>query len=1553
MNKKYLCQRLTAVAAMAGVLVLAGTTMWAGRKQHDASRKATPRTIQADKPVGVFGPGIELPRTFTESSRFASQNVRKGYSFDVNEGGNARLKNIPQRVMPAAPLRACVSYDLDRKAYGMVNVTPDGLETIREHEGLQAGWGGAGVGNRYYFNTCADVVGGAVASIETYLWDTTNWVNIGYDQNPTPGVLSYSMTSHPVTETIYGCFFSDDLQSVEIGTLDPMSMKRTGVIGTVQTPLYAMGFDSECRLYGIDKAGVLYSVSLDDASYTKLAETGITTDYNTTGTVDNFNDIFYYAACPQGPEDDPSRDWALYSIDLRNGYQVSKCWNLRAELGGMYIANAAAKPFAPAAPSLRNVTFEDGSLDGTIAFKAPIRTFNGNDLVGQLDYGVIANDKVIATGTVNAGAEAVIDLTLPEAGMYTLRVYVSNGEGDSPKSESVTRWIGNGRPLQPTGLKAEYTYGASQIALSWNPVTSSLNNGYLNTGEVKYTLTRTIDGGDPVVVADRISDTSFTDEIGEQDACRVYRYTLTAHHEEQVSAEALSDYVAVGALMPPFVPDFMDPMSIGYFTTNDRLNLGHKWIYSSYDAAFMMIWNTGWGSSNMDAALVTAPVRLEGGKAYEIAYNSYVESNGTFGIGLQWGTTPDATETLVEPVSISSATTSWQDPLRQSAVVMPEKDGIYYFAVRALAQGAQSAKIFIDGYSISQGLSVKAPAEVTDVTLLPQYDGSKKLDISFKAPAVDIRDKKLSSLSKIEVCRNGECVKTFRNPTFGQELSFTDTGSKNEDVVYTITAYNTEGPGRTWYGHAHMGVNLPASPVDCGVVQNMDKPGEVTVTWTPVAKDVDGNDIDPSLIRYAIFASDYSTMLLNNLTASNPKATFRAIDPNAGQAFVYYLVVPYTEGGTNGYAGGFGITPMIPVGTPFELPYIESFQSGLSYPMGVENTGTDLRLAQMISSGGLTIGSQDNDNGLLAWYTIPGTKFSLSSANINIDDTDDVAMSFYYAGVPDMTGYIIAPMVVCEGETTALCDSIDTKDCAEKGWNRVQASLVPWRGKTVQFVFNVLCVDNNFGFGLDNVVLKRYAANDLRAGTLSAPIVMTIGKNHELVAEIVNDGSDDAPAGYQVDLYADGKLVNTVEGPALPAFNTAAVPLDYMPDPFSTEEKVFRAEIRWNLDEILANNISSEIVVAVAEAIYPGVTDLVAKLADDTNSADLTWSEPNHEPRLHEITESFEDYEPFTIAGFGDWRVFDGDGLETWYIGRGTYVPGVGNGPSYPNGTTPKSWMVIDPSQMKLSYEGARTGEKSAMATSSRDVADDWLISPELPGIAQTVSFWAATAAEDCGEESFEFYYSTGGTAPEDFIQIGDVVDVPEGDWEEDEYGDEVQVTTWYEYTYELPEGAKYFAIRYVSDNIYALLLDDVTFTISDEVLELRGYNLFRNGSQLNDELLAAASFKDDTSLLSDGEYTYAVETVYDKGHSGLSNLETLNLVHPNSLNTVIAQGVTVSTEKGYIIVSGAEGKRISISTPAGITIYDSVPAAELRLAVEPGIYMVRLGKQAVKVIVR
>ena len=53
----------------------------------------------------------------------------------------------------------------------------------------------------------------------------------------------------------------------------------------------------------------------------------------------------------------------------------------------------------------------------------------------------------------------------------------------------------------------------------------------------------------------------------------------------------------------------------------------------------------------------------------------------------------------------------------------------------------------------------------------------------------------LASLTKVEILRDGELVKTFPSPGVGASLSFVDEMEAGGNVTYTVIGHNTDGVG--------------------------------------------------------------------------------------------------------------------------------------------------------------------------------------------------------------------------------------------------------------------------------------------------------------------------------------------------------------------------------------------------------------------------------------------------------------------------------------------------------------------------------------------------------------------------------------------------------------------------------------------------------------------------------------------------------------------------------------------------------------------------------------
>lgn len=91
-----------------------------------------------------------------------------------------------------------------------------------------------------------------------------------------------------------------------------------------------------------------------------------------------------------------------------------------------------------------------------------------------------------------------------------------------------------------------------------------------------------------------------------------------------------------------------------------------------------------------------------------------------------------------------------------------------------------------------------------------------------------------------------------------------------------------------------------------------------------------------------------------------------------------------------------------------------------------------------------------------------------------------------------------------------------------------------------------------------------------------------------------------------------------------------------------------------------------------------------------------------------------------------------------------------------------------------------------------------WLISPELSGEAQTVSFYIKSVTM-AYEERFRVLYSTDTKSTSDFVKVATANYYTPN-------------SLWRRFSVKLPEGAKYFAIHCISEDAFGLMVDDITY---------------------------------------------------------------------------------------------------------------------------------------------
>jgi hypothetical protein len=196
---------------------------------------------------------------------------------------------------------------------------------------------------------------------------------------------------------------------------------------------------------------------------------------------------------------------------------------------------------------------------------------------------------------------------------------------------------------------------------------------------------------------------------------------------------------------------------------------------------------------------------------------------------------------------------------------------------------------------------------------------------------------------------------------------------------------------------------------------------------------------------------------------------------------------------------------------------------------------------------------------------------------------------------------------------------------------------------------------------------------------------------------------------------------------------------------------------------------------------------------------------------------------------------------------------------------------------------------------------------------------------------------SKSGTDIEDFEVVGEEFDLPVG---------------WTLYEFELPEGTNYFAIHNISDDIFALFVDDISFEIPSPYsdLEIEGYNIYSNGQKLNDTPVAATSYV--VPAESDVDRTFYVTVVYGEvGESDLSNPATASAW--SGLQSAAVAPIKVVGGIGEIIINGAAGNDVRVYSADGRLAASKQAAATTHVTVSRGIYLVAVSGKYYKVAVR
>ena len=585
--------------------------------------------------------------------------------------------------------------------------------------------------------------------------------------------------------------------------------------------------------------------------------------------------------------------------------------------------------------------------------------------------------------------------------------------------------------------------------------------------------------------------------------------------------------------------------------------------------------------------------------------------------------------------------------------------------------------------------------------------------------------------------------------------------------------------------------------------------------------------------------------------------------------------------------------PPILIGKSYELPFEEQWSGGNSdkfWDASVYGNGGDW--ADIM---GVTEEDADGITGSVRFRGYNNDLMYLETGKITLAGSTAPKLVFQRKFKNSAEGAMYVVVENAAGEQT-MVHSYEYSAAPASEWETVKADLsafVNERYIRIIFIYGAYEAGKFQQAYIDNIHVAEVQPIDIAVEiTAAAESVVKGGDEAWLYAKVINNGDEDVDAFKLTFKMGDEVVKSYTVGDKLPSFGYRTIRLTAPVDNLTEGNEITATvEVAVSGDADEANNTATATIALEAPEAKP-VTDLAGTVSGEDEgepAVALTWTAPVPTKRVTET------YTPWSISNIGDWTLVDRD--NSYNVGMLSYQSYF-----FTNEGDPFAFIVFDASNyagydfsrylaQTANFPNAlpRTGELSLMAFGGVDSysrveqyypgsgwydltlgdavdADNWLISPELGGMAQTVEFYAANHTYDYdGEwyntlETVDVLYSTTDNNPDSFTKVGETIVVDN------------EAPQWQKITFDIPEGAKYFAINHntkIADSHawgepspFYLNIDDISFDVFAG--EVSVYRIYRDG-----ELIAETDqteFTDTEVGAEDADHLYQVVAVYTDG---------------------------------------------------------------------------------------
>lgn len=919
-----------------------------------------------------------------------------------------------------------------------------------------------------------------------------------------------------------------------------------------------------------------------------------------------------------------------------------------------------------------------------------------------------------------------------------------------------------------------------------------------------------------------------------------HTYTVIPSNEEGAGEKAEITVFLSQTLNIPFTIDMTAQESFVGFNVVDNNADGTTWKWSDSYNCIMYGYNY---SNAADDYLISSPIRMEAGKNYKVVIvaSCYGENYPErFEVLLGNDATVAAmTTTVMEPTDVATNV----DTEYEAEFTAPA-DGKFYLAIHAISD-ANQWNLYVKSFAVEFGLVDTDIDAVTDFTVTPGEQGALSATVSFTAPTKNIGGADLTeNIAAIEILRDGETIQTFNDVAPGTDVTFNDADEvlTNGNHTYQVIPYNAEGkPGRkSDKVSVFIGVDAPQPVPSLATIDGGDY---IVFSWEPVAEEgVNGGYVNTEKVGYSIWTMalfDFMGMFtywdvdeqLDSVVGKTK--TVVDFDTEAGdvQEIKPFAIIPATEAGEAEYT-----TTQMFVGPAYD-GLEEHFAGGkIAY-----NTWTFSTTDTDSEDTGAYFNEDSSDGdgySILLYVENAGNTLDLTPGKVKIPEgATNPVLLFDYQN-PDAANSLQVNIEMPDGSV----DEIALNGSGE-GWQPAKINLMKYASQRyiiIRFVGNFVNAGN---IALDNILVYDQLEYNLVAD-ITAPKSLVLGKEAPVKISLRNMGAN-AADGYTVKLFANDEEIEmadaefaTIESLANAEFD-ATFPTTVFDEAGTV---TLRAEVEYDLDLDEDDNVAEATIEVTAPTVAAPLT--LTATANGTK-ADLEWT-VNDAGAAEEVTEDFESYEAFSIEGWGEW---------TTACNTGGVTGGIWNSYTHPHAGESFAYIVTNWASVEIAssegFELPHSGDQALSNVYAYEgetflTNDNWLISPALPGIAQTIKFWAKSCTDEYGGlETYEVLYSTTDTETASFTKVADV-EAP---------------LEWTEFTADLPEGSKYFAIRNTTNGEFAFvgMLDDITYMAGASSCD--AFNIYVDEVLVGSVEGGVLTFT--TDVLPAGEHKVSVTAVY------------------------------------------------------------------------------------------